>query len=395
MRRAVAAGVDVVNTDHPRLAADALGRSIEKRALALAREAQSGDSASRIRAVFRLGDFRDLPLTQVFVNLVGASEATVSRAAAITLVKRRDHTALPILVRRGDINAPTHSVANAAWIAGMLEVSTPEVTSWLVGRAGSPDAAIAMESLRAISRINGVNVSRDLLLRRLQDENAMVRGAAARALARHHPSSTTALIEAAKKLQTEIHTHWSSYAQPQQSNAFGKHRITFERPAPASPKAIAQIARSHELYRGYHNVLQSIASLQNAEANRWLHEQALRTEYDFSGFASYVAAVQLWDRVAPDTLAPGLEMDDPMRRDRVQWTLHKHGQASAPALRPLLASKDRDSRLRAAQTLAWIGDSSSRPAIEELRRTDPANRELYEWCLAKLEEVMHLAQGKF
>jgi hypothetical protein len=299
-------------------------------------------------------------------------------------------------VSRDETNVPAHSLANAAWTAGMLDASTAEVTAWLIRLAGSHEPTTAMESLRAISRISRINVSKDLLLRRLQDTNAMVRGAAARALARHHPStSAPALIEAAKKLQVEIHTHWSSYAQPQQSNAFGKHRITFERPAPTTPRAIAQIARSHELYRGYHNLLQSIASLQGAESTRWLHEQALRTEYDFSGFASYVAAFQLWDRVVPDTLAPGLEMEDSMRRDRAHWTLQKHGPASASALRPLLASKDQDARLRAAQTLAWIGDSASRPALEKLSQTDRSNRDLYEWCLTKLGEIEHLAQGKF
>ena len=190
-----------------------------------------------------------------------------------------------------------------------------------------------------------------------------------------------------------MHEHWSTYAGPPAVSAFGKHRTTFERPAPTSPKAIEQIAKAHDLYRGYHNVFQSLASMQSAEAKKWLHEQVLRKESDFSGYASYVAAFQLWDRADPAKLAPALAMDDPMRRDRIEWTLIKHGPSSATALRPVLSSKDEDARLRAAQALAWLGDKTSRPTIENLARTAGSNRDMYEWCLQKMTEVERLAGG--
>lgn len=388
MRQAAAAGVDVINTDHPRLASEALGRGIEKRALALLEQARAGD----VKAIAQLGGFRDLPLTKALAALVSDSRPLVSRAAAVALVKRGEAATVPALIAQAGSNAPAHAVANTAWAAGLLGTN-PAGAKWLVEQAGSTDANIAAEALRAISRVAISPVPKELLLRRLNDTSGMVRGAAARALAKHVPGSSPAMIAAAKKLQGEIHAHWSAYAGAPEVNAFGKHRTTFERPAPSSPKAIEQIARAQDLYRGYHNLLQALASMPDPAAKKWLHEQVLRNERDFSGYASYVAAFQLWDRADPEALAPGLAMDDPMRRDRVEWTLIKHGAASAPALRKMLASQDADARLRAAQALAWLGDGQARTEIERLAQTDSANRDMYEWCLKKLGEVERLAAG--
>ena len=389
MRQAVAAGIDVLNTDHPRLGAEALGRGIEKRAFGLLTQAQSGD----LRALAELSEFRDLPLTNPLANLVSDNRPLVSRAAAVALVKRRDPECVPVLIGRLKPDSPAHATANTAWAAGMFGSVTSATIRWLVKQAESADAAIAAEALRAISRIDLSPVPKELLLRRLNDSSGMVRGAAARALARHVPDAAPAMIAAAAKLQAEIHAHWSTYAEASVQNEFGKHRTTFERPAPTSPKAVEQIAKAQDLYRGYHNVLQSLASMPSVEAKRWLHEQVLRDESDFSGYASYVAAFQLWDRADPDELAKGLAMDDPMRRDRVEWTLTKRGPASAAALRLLLASGDANARLRAAQALAWIGDSASRPAIVKLAGAPGPDRDMYEWCLRKLTEVERLAEA--
>jgi HEAT repeat protein len=380
--------VDVINTDHPRLASEALGRGIEKRALALLAQARTGD----VKAIAELGGFRDLPLAKALASLVSDARPLVSRAAAVALVKRGDAASVPVLLSQAGPGAPAHFFANAAWAVGMLGAN-PAGARWLVEQAGSTDPNIATEALRALSRIEISPVPKELLLRRLNDASGMVRGAAARALARHVPASAPAMIAEAKKLQGEIHAHWATYADAPEVNAFGKHRTTFERPAPADSKAIEQIAKAQDLYRGYHNLLQALASLPDPAAKRWLHEQVLRNESDFSGYASYVAAFQLWDRADPEILAPGLAMDDPMRRDRVEWTLIKRGASGAPALRKMLASADSDARLRAAQALAWIGDGQSRSAIQGLMQTDSANRDMYEWCLKKLGEVERLAAG--
>lgn len=178
------------------------------------------------------------------------------------------------------------------------------------------------------------------------------------------------------------------------SDDLGKARTTFERPDPKKPGAKAQIALAQELYRGYQNVLRAIASLHTPEADRWLDHQALRVASDFSGISAYVAATQLWDRADPLILAPGLEQEDPMRRDRAQWTLVKYGEPSATALRTVLRSHDTDARLRAAQSLAWIGDQSSRQLLQGLSESDPENRAMYQWCLQKLEEMRQIQQAQ-
>jgi hypothetical protein len=134
-------------------------------------------------------------------------------------------------------------------------------------------------------------------------------------------------------------------------------------------------------------------SLQTPEATRWLEHETLRVAPDFSGIGAYVAATQLWDRADLQALAPGLETENSMRRDRVQWTLLKHGLSSATELRRLLDSHDTDTRIRAAETLAWLGDEPSKPALRRLIQSDPDRKDLYEWCLRKLDEVDRLRQG--
>jgi glycerophosphoryl diester phosphodiesterase len=273
MQRAVAAGVDVVNTDHPRLAADALGRSIEKRALALARKAHHGDLRTRLEAISELSRFRDLPLTAILTGLVWDAEPAVSRAACVALAQRRDAAALSDLLTtlaRKPEPITGHSAANVAWLAGVSGSTNPDHVKTLVTLAGSSDPAVAMESLRALSVLTRP-VPLELLNSRLGDPNALVRGAAARCLATRDRSSLPALEAGATRLELEIHELWSSYAAPPAKSAdLGKARTTFERPDAKKPGAAAQIARAQELYRGYQNVLRAIASLHTPEADRWL-----------------------------------------------------------------------------------------------------------------------------
>ncbi|HLJ16066.1 MAG TPA: glycerophosphodiester phosphodiesterase family protein [Bryobacteraceae bacterium] len=395
MQKAVATGVDALSVDRPRLAAEALGRPIEARALQLASEARSGELPARLRAVSKLSEFRDLPLTAVFASLVLDPEPAVSRAAVVALALRHESGVLPALLatyQKG--GKPVHSGANLAWLAGMTGATAEPVHRFLLRSAASSDPLIAEESLRALARLE-VSVPIELLRQRLDDPHPLVRGAAALALAKHDPDSAPALRAAAVRLRQEIYACWSSYAQPAKPEPLGKARTTFERPAPTRPGATAQIAQATELYRAYQNVSRAFASMQTPEARQWLEEETLRVAPDFSGGVPYVTATQLWDRADPQSLAPGLEMQDPMRRDRAQWTLLKRGLLSAPDLRRLLASHDTDARLRAAETLAWLGDESSKPALRNLIQSDPDQKRLYEWCLHKLDEVDRIRQGAF
>ncbi len=175
------------------------------------------------------------------------------------------------------------------------------------------------------------------------------------ALARYDPASAPALGAAAERLQKEMRTCWSAYGKVSKSDDLSKARTTFERPNPSRPGALAQIAEATELYRAYENVLHAMESLHTPEAERWLSSETLRVAPDFSGVGAYIAATQLWDRADPSSLAPGFEMEDPMRRDRAQWTLLKHGPSSATELRRLLFSHDIDARLCPRWPRRWRG----------------------------------------
>ena len=396
MRKAVAAGVDALSTDHPRLAADALGRSLEQMAIRLVSTAREGNRDARLQAISRLSDFRDLPLATVFSKLLWDADPAVSRAAAVALVRRQDRTPVSVLIREFS-ERPSNTVAgaNIAWVAGMVGDNSEPVHAWLLRVAGASisEPRLVEESLRALARLDGA-VPADLLRRRLQDPQPLIRGAAAKALARHHEDSAPLLIAAAHRLEEEINPLWKTYAAPPvNGDNLAKSRTTFERPNPAKPGAPEQIAKATELYRAYENVLNSLASLHTPDADRWLHQEALRVSPDFSGIGSYVAATQLWDRADAKLLAPGFEQEDSMRRDRAQWTLEKRGAPAFPALRALLASSDADARIRAAQTLAWAGDQQSKTALQRLAESDNANRGVYEWCLKKLAELDRLQTG--
>jgi glycerophosphoryl diester phosphodiesterase len=286
----------------------------------------------------------------------------------------------------------THVGANIAWLAGMSGDTSEPVRAWLMREAGAStsEPLLVEESLRALARLDGP-IPIDLLQRRLQDPQPLIRGAAAKALARHQPDSAKLLIAAARRLEDEIYPLWKSYAAATVStDNLAKARTTFERPNPGRPGAPEQIAKATELYRAYQNVVNSLASLHTPEADRWLHQEALRVSADFSGIGSYIAATQLWDRADGNLLAPGFEQEDPMRRDRAEWALQKRGAAAFPALRALLGSGDEDARIRAAQVLAWNGDQESKPLLGRLAESDAANRAVYEWCLRKLAELARL-----
>jgi hypothetical protein len=391
MQRAVAAGVDGLSVDRPRLAAEALGRSIEAHALQLAGEARHGELKSRLQAISKLSDFRDLPLAAVFAGLLWDTDPAISRAAAVALARRRETEAVPALISTYEKGGkPAHAGANLAWIAGMTGAEPAH--RFLLRGAASSEPLIAEESLRALARLDGA-VPSALLRQRLEDKRPLVRGAAALALARHDPGPEAALRAAAVRLRKEIAICWSGYAKPEKAAPLGKARSTFERPPLSRPGAAAQIVEATELYRAYQNVFRAFASLDSPEARRWIQEENLRVAPDFSGGVPYVAESQLWDRVDPPSAARGLAAEAPMQRDRTEWALLKHGEASAGALRAMLDSRDADARGRAAQTLAWLGDAQSKPAISRLLQSDPERKDLYEWCLRKLAEVERLGQG--
>ena len=88
MKAAVAAGVDAINVDYPRLGADAVGRPVERKLAMLAANANAGESAARADAILSLSIPR-IPLQDEFAHWLLDPDDRVSRAAALAMVTSR------------------------------------------------------------------------------------------------------------------------------------------------------------------------------------------------------------------------------------------------------------------------------------------------------------------
>jgi glycerophosphoryl diester phosphodiesterase len=89
MRAALAAGVDAINVDYPRLGADAVGLPVERKLEALAAQANAGESDSRVRAILQLARYRGFPLQAEFTHWLLDADDHISRAAALALATVR------------------------------------------------------------------------------------------------------------------------------------------------------------------------------------------------------------------------------------------------------------------------------------------------------------------
>jgi len=92
MRAAIAAGVDAINVDYPRLGADAVGRPIEAKIAALATSDAAGHNRTTDRGYSR--SFRAIPafLPVRFWPHLLDPDAQVSHAAVLALVEARPST---------------------------------------------------------------------------------------------------------------------------------------------------------------------------------------------------------------------------------------------------------------------------------------------------------------
>ena len=107
MKAAVAAGVDGINVDYPRLGADAVGRPVEQKLSALAAQANAGESSSRAQAILDLAQYRGFRLQPEFARWLLDPDDHVSRAAAVGLVIARPRTTPLCLRKRFGQNMPT------------------------------------------------------------------------------------------------------------------------------------------------------------------------------------------------------------------------------------------------------------------------------------------------
>ena len=128
MRDAVASGVDGIMVDYPRLGAEAVGRPVEAKLGKLVKEAESGTSDQRVKAIRELSQFTGFPLERQFLRWLQDPDESVSHEAALSLVTAEPPVAI------ADLEPAAHSAAassrrNAAWAIGSLAADLPDGSS--------------------------------------------------------------------------------------------------------------------------------------------------------------------------------------------------------------------------------------------------------------------------
>jgi HEAT repeat protein len=359
MRDAVAAGVDALNVDYPRLGADAVGRPVEARLADLSRTASAGPTPARLAAIHELSHYVGFPTQQLFVHWLHDPDDRISRAAAVALVLARPAT--PTQVYMDATAAPEQTARqNAAWAIGITGASA---TGPLLALLADKDPNVLKEALLALSRCPG-EVPTEALLSFLDNPAPEVRGAAALALARHQPQV------AASAVMALLHRH------EEQARGHIRGKFTQE-----------QIRTLEAAYREQMKLIQSLESLPPEEARRALADQAFRPVKDYSRVTALVAGYQLWDRIgaepAPAILA--LRSTNVEVADRAEWALVKAGPSVLPRLRQALPLSDPASQVRIIRILGWQGDRESLPLLRTLPHSNAQSKALTAWAIEKIE----------
>jgi glycerophosphoryl diester phosphodiesterase len=368
MKAAVAAGVDAINVDYPRLGADAVGRPVERRVHELILKGDSGDSGARVAAILELSRYSGFPLQGNFSHWLLDADDHVSRAAALALVTARPRTPVSAFSKAfqyGDA-APR---ANAAWALGMLRGPA----SALLPLLHDQDLHVLQSALLALARAPG-DVSAGILLPLLSYDDAAVRGAAAVALAQHQPEAAIRAIPA--QLQREV-----VFEQAIQDDHERRGTSKFTQPE------IDAIMKS---FKCQMEMMRALDMLQGKEGTRELVQLAFRPDQSLSSYDGIVAGFQLWDRIGADAAPAVLALGstDPQVADRAEWMLVKAGPAVLPEVRKALASENETVRPRAMRIVAWQGDTESLDALEAIQKTDAADASLAAWAIEKIH-VLH------
>ncbi len=367
MKAAVAAGVDGINVDYPRLGADAVGRPVERKLKALVEKASSGDSASRAAAILELSRYRGFGLESEFARWLLDPEDRVSRAAAVALVKARPRTSKE---RFSEALQSEHADAraNAAWALGMLGAPAGMLQPLL--RDGDP--RVLQESLMALGRMPG-EVRSDELLPLLENGNPAVRGAAAVALARHQPET------ALKAIPGQLHGS-------EKAAAIKLGQDYERRGRPHLSRTEIEEITAH--FRCQMKMMQALSSLEVAGAKEVLQEEGFRPGNDSAQMDAIVATFQLWDRIGTDThtAIEALGSSDTAVADRTEWMLVQAGSVVLPEVRKALESGNSSVRERAIRIVAWQGDVYSVARLKALRKSDsdPKKDELIAWAIDKI-----------
>ena len=365
MHAAVAAGVDALFVDYPRLGADALGRPVEAKLAALVTKANTGTSLDRATAIFQIAQYNGFPTEILFKRWLLDGDDGVSRAAAIALVKAYPLTQVaslqPALKSKNAI-----ARKNAAWAIGMLK-SPPES---LLPLLDDGDPRVVQETLLALSRCPG-DVPAERLLPFLSNSSPLIRGAAALALARHQPQiAATAVPDRLKRDEQFIAEDYARYVQR------------------GSPKLTQQeIDPIVTMYRGQMKLVQAGEELPERDAFILLEGQAFRSVQDYSLVAGLVSGYQLWDRISedPSKCLAALGSSDPDVANRAEWILVKAGPGVLPGVRQALQSENAQVRERSIQIVAWQGDREAIALLISMAQSHPEDRGLIQWAIKTID----------
>ncbi len=367
MKAAVAAGVDGINVDYPRLGADAVGRPVERKVGELILKANSGESNLRAEAILELSRYSGFALQADFARWLLDADDHVSRAAAVALLSSRPRPALSLLIEAlhsGNADARV----NAAWALGTLNAPAPTLLPLLQDK----DPRVLQSALLAIERAPG-DVTAPTLLPFLSYEDSAVRGAAARALARKQPEAAVKAIPA--QLQIEV---GRSQILNEEHGKRGKPEYT--------QAEIDAIMRS---FKCQMEMMRAMAMVAGDDATRALAAQAFHAQEPFSSYDGIIAGFHLWDRIDTD---PSLAVDalgatDRQVADRAEWVLVKASPAVLPAVRAALKSENEEVRQRAIRIVAWQGDRSALEALQKIRQTNAGQASLAEWAIEKIQTL--------
>jgi glycerophosphoryl diester phosphodiesterase len=368
MRAAVAAGVDAINVDYPRLGADAVGRPVEAKLAALAVKASTGGVAGRSAAIRELSHYSGFPTQALLIRLLGDPDARVSRAAAVALVLARPATPAKVFL---DALVSNESSArqSAAWALGMTHAPA---TKALLALTKSGTAAERKEALLAISRCPG-DVTADAIMPALDDKTPTVRAAAALALVRHRPEAAAKAVPAL--LHREEQRSASEYATYLQR---GKPKLTQ-----------AEIDPIIEDYREHMKLVQALELLPDDVALPLLSREAFRSSEDFSHVTSLPAGYGLWDRIAanPALAIVALDANDIEVADRAEWMLVKADASVLPSVRAAVATAEPAARTRLLYILAWKGDAAAMPLLRSLQTSDKQDEALIHWAMQTIQTL--------
>jgi glycerophosphoryl diester phosphodiesterase/HEAT repeat protein len=373
MRAAVAAGVDWINVDYPRLGADAIGQPVENKIATLIGKAQKGVSSERAKAILELAHYYGFPLLPLLNRWLLANDDEVSHAAAAALLIIRP--AVPPSVFVSALQSPMKSARkNAAWALGMQSAPEAEALSVLLSE---DDAEVLQHTLLAISHCAGY-VPASRLEPFLKHPNPRVRGAAALALARHDPE--VAAIEIPRALAIE------------EASIAKDYEIYVKKGKP--PLSQPEIDITVNLYRCLMKMIESGTLMSVRDGLSFFNHEAFRSAKDYSSTVGPVAAFQLWDRIAvdPKPAIAALASEDIEVANRAEWTLAKAGPGVLGAVRNALRSPNEPTRNRAIRILAWQEDAESLPLLRAMRGTGDADPLTLYWAIDKIQSFAAASQ---